>query len=61
MYYYEVKYRVSHYVIKTKYVKSEIGSTAAARKTRLNPDKIISVKEITEQEYKRAKARKANT
>lgn len=57
MSYYEVKYRASYYCIKTKYVKAELGVTDAIRKTRLKYNKVISVKEIDEKEYKLIKVR----
>jgi len=55
MYYFEISYYKSYHWIDKKYVKTELGSTDAIRKTKLK--NILEVTEITEEQYKEYKAK----
>ena len=51
MEYYEITYRVRYLVTGKKYVAASLGRTDAITKTRLSSDRILSVKEISKEDF----------
>ena len=60
MEYYEITYRVRYLVTGKKYVAASLGRTDAITITQLSYDRILSVKEISKEDFIAAKNAKLN-